>query len=139
MRSALPLLALIQLACHAATAQPVAQPVAQPASQAACEIASQTYDSREVACAIPASAESRRFEFIARFSGGHDDTRASIRPSLNGQPLVCDEGSKTSLFAEDGDVSLQCRFSAPADAGARLLVTVRWSHAEYTNFELLSR
>lgn len=129
MRLAILLLALVQLPCHAATSSP------------GCDIQSQTYDSREVSCTIPAAAQTRRFEFIARFSGGHDDTRASIRPSLNGQSLVCDEGSKTSLFAEDGDVSLQCRFTLPATSAdaAKLQVTVRWSHAEYANFELASR
>lgn len=128
MRLATLLLGLIQLPCHAAPPSPD------------CEVQSQTYDSREVSCTIPAASQTRRFEFIARFSGSHDDTRASIRPSLSGQPLVCDEGSKTSLFAEDGDVSLQCRFTLQVAArdGARLLVTVRWSHAEYTDFQLVA-
>ncbi|SCK38880.1 hypothetical protein VAR608DRAFT_3623 [Variovorax sp. HW608] len=112
------------------------------ASQPACSIESQTFDSKDVLCIIPAGeAMQRRFEFIARFSGSHDDTRVSIRPALGGQPLTCEEGSRNELFGEDGDVSLNCRFAVPAaqPTEARLKVTIRWSHAEYTDYALVGR
>ncbi len=92
----------------------------------------------------PAAVADRRYRFKVDFSGGHDDTQASIALSLDGAPLRCDEGSKTSLFGEDGEVSLECRFAlrAAAESGAaaaerRLLdVTILWSHAQYTDFQL---
>src|SRR5262245_47977792 len=107
----------------------------------ACEVQSATWDSQDVSCLIPAATEGRRLEFIARFSGGHDDTSASIEPHLDGQPLKCDEGSKISLFGEDGDVSVYCQFTVRGGEGSdsRLKVTVRWRHAQYADFALTSR
>ena len=103
-----------------------------------CTEEAQTYDSKVVLCAIPQLTETRSYRFIARFSGGHDDTRASIQTSLDGRPLTCEDGSKTESFAEDGDISLNCRFVLSGAPGIHpsLRVTVRWSHAEYTNFDL---
>lgn len=112
------------------------------ASQPACSVESQTFDSKDVLCVIPAGGTMQRgFEFIARFSGSHDDTRVSMRPSLDGRPLTCEEGSRNELFGEDGNVSLNCRFAVPAaqQTEARLKVTIRWSHAEYTDYTLESR
>lgn len=108
------------------------------ASAPDCTIEDETFVSRDVVCNLPAAEAGRRFSFVANFSGGHDDTRASITTTLDDQPLACLEGSKTSLFGEDGDVSLTCRFAVQRGAAraARLKVLVRWSHAEYTDFQL---
>ncbi len=59
--------------------------------------------------------------------------------TLDGAPLLCDAGSKTRLFGEDGDVSLECRFQIKAKAGVKLLlgVTLLWSHAQYAGTELV--
>ena len=58
--------------------------------------------------------------------------------TLNEAPLVCENGSKTSLMGEDGDVSLECKFSIAGKAGTRQVLKVKllWSHAQYTDFEL---
>lgn len=104
----------------------------------ACSVSSPTLDSREVQCQFPKSAFTRKFKFQANFSGGHDDTKARIEPFIDNAPLSCDEGSKKSLFGEDGDVSLWCTFSIadhPHSNGV-FKVTVRWNHAEYTNYEV---
>ena len=62
---------------------------------------------------------------------------ASITPSLDDVPLACDKGSKISLMGEDGDVSLDCRFSMAEKPGTKkvLRVKVSWSHAQYVDFE----
>ena len=122
-------LVLVHLACNATPVEP------------GCSEVARTYDSKDVLCTVAPAGPPRRLEFIVRFSGGHDDTSASIRTSIDGQPLACDEGSKKELFAEDGNVSLHCRFSVdgPAAGETRLRVVIRWSHAEFTGFELLER
>jgi hypothetical protein len=119
---------------HLATGQ------AAPAGPA-CSVESQTYDSKTVLCVIAPGESPRRFEFMARFSGGHDDTSASIETFLDGQALGCDADSKKSLFGEDGDVKLFCRFavSAPSPSESRLKATIRWNHAQYTDYQLTER
>lgn len=94
-------------------------------------------DSVIVSCALPDI--SARYNFVARWSGGHDDTIASLTTRLDTRPLPCDVGSKLHLTGEDGDVSLACRFAtAPSAAAARQFqVTIKWTHAHFLGFELL--
>jgi hypothetical protein len=105
-----------------------------PAGAAACgETNPSGGDIRIVACRFPAG---RPHRFTARFSGGHDDTSASLAATLDGQATDCDPDSKMRLFAEDGDVSLHCRVTAAGAASGvhTLVVTVLWSHAQYRDF-----
>ncbi len=90
-----------------------------------------------IQCQIAASATPQRLRFKVNFSGGHDDTMAFMTPSLDDAPLDCDKGSKISLMGEDGDVSLDCRFSMAEKPGTKkvLRVKVLWSHAQYVDFE----
>lgn len=76
--------------------------------------------------------------FKAHFSGGHDDTKASMSASIDGDSVECEPGSKTRLFGEEGDVSLECVFSVAGGANQLrvLKVAVLWSHAQYRDFEL---
>ncbi len=124
----------------AGAAEPI-KPI-KPINQRAavqCEAQASPGDLRNIACPLKASTTPRRYRFKADFSGGHDDTMASMALSLDGAPLACDEGSKTSLMGEDGDVSLECRFSVPQAAGAPVLkVVVKWSHAQYTDAGLVA-
>lgn len=128
-RAALFLSGLLHMSSYGASSEP------------SCGVDSQTFDSKDVLCTFPQAAGSRSYEFIAKFSGGHDDTRASIQTILDGKPLTCEDGSKKELFAEDGDVSLYCRFVIPGGpaSDSRLKVTIRWSHAEFTDFRLAGR
>lgn len=105
-----------------------------------CESTTFGGDHRAIKCPLKASAADQRFRFKANFSGGHDDTNARMTATLDGAPLACAKGSKTSLFGEDGDVSLECRFAIDGKAGAAHVfgVTLLWSHAQYTDFELAS-
>ena len=95
--------------------------------------------SRKVECRLDVSDGAASYRFLARFSGGHDDTVASLEAALDAALDPCGPGSKTYLVGEDGDVSLQCTI-APLDraAGPKVLpVVVRWSHAEFVGFELV--
>lgn len=90
-------------------------------------------DIRVLTCAVTSS---RMHRVTVNFGGGHDDTSASLRVTLDGRPADCDAGSKASLFGEDGDVSLHCRIRVGSDADVQhtLVVTVLWSHAQYRDF-----
>ena len=98
-------------------------------------------DYLEVDCPLPSAAEPVRLRFEADFSGGHDDTVASMKLAIDGEPLACDTGSKTHLMGEDGDVSLQCDFSTAAKSAAAgvLHVELIWSHAQYTRYQFVTR
>jgi hypothetical protein len=95
--------------------------------------------SRQVECRFDRAEGATSYRFLARFSGGHDDTVASLEAALDGAPDACGPDSKTYLVGEDGDVSLHCTIAPVDRAGASkvLRVVVRWSHAEFVGFELL--
>ena len=116
------------------TAAPAALP---SAAKPVCESQAPGYDSLLIQCPITASARPMRLRLKVNFSGGHDDTMASMTTSLDDTPLVCDKGSKTSLMGEDGDVSLDCGFVVAEKPGTKkvLRVKVSWSHAQYVDFE----
>jgi hypothetical protein len=103
-----------------------------------CDTQSASWDRHEYRCPLTANGAEQRLRFKADFSGGHDDTEASIAFTLDGAPLACSPGSKTSLFGEDGDVSLECHLALTGPAGAKRLLgaTVKFSHAEFVAVEL---
>ncbi len=105
----------------------------------ACSIQESLGDVRDISCSVTASGKPMHFRFKANFSGGHDDTMASMSASLNGTALICEPGSKMQLMGEDGDVSLKCKFSITEPAGTHhlLRVLIKWSHAQYTDFEFV--
>lgn len=103
----------------------------------ACKSDSPGGDFVQFSCPLPSNGSERRWRFMAEFSGGHDDTSASMTLTLDGVPLHCDEGSKTRLFGEDGNVSLVCRFPVRGSPAApTLAVALLWSHAQYVRTEL---
>lgn len=105
-----------------------------------CESRAPGGDTRDIECPLNPTGTRQRFGFKTNFSGGHDDTTASMTATLDGLPLACEEGSKTSLMGEDGDVSLKCNFSVTGKPGTKLIlrVTLSWRHAQYTDFEFYS-
>lgn len=133
MRSIVALAWILQGLAVAAAVGPV-----QAQNKGQCESLVSPGDTRDIKCALSASGTVQRYRFRANFSGSHDDTTASMTATLNGSPLVCEQGSKTSLRFEDGDVSLECRFSISQTSGTQsvLAVSLLWSHAQYTDFEL---
>jgi hypothetical protein len=124
---------------HAETPAPAPAIAKSDASlkAAACVETDRMMDWREITCTLPAGAAPKRFSFRAMFTGGHDDTSASIAPELDGQPFACGPGSKLSLLGEDGNVSLFCDFdrSALPATSARLKVLIKWNHAEFADYE----
>ncbi len=125
-------IAVVQAPVSAAGSDPVAA-----AGAPVCESQSPGFEMLDVSCPLKASGKPQSFHFKALFTGGHDDTKATIEPTLNGQPLECEPGSKTSLFAENGDVSLDCKFSLKEKKGSPQVfkVAVVWTHCQYTDFE----
>ncbi|WP_018410419.1 hypothetical protein [Methyloversatilis thermotolerans] len=115
--------------------------LAHAAPEPACQVESSTPATMDVVCLIPLAAAPQQFEFQATFSGSHDDTRLKIETALDGKSLACDKGSKTESEFEDGDITLNCRFSVSGAQGstARLKTGLRWSHAEYAEHRLLRR
>ena len=106
----------------------------------ACESQSPGGDFVQFSCPLLVRGIEQHWRFEAHFAGGHGDTSASMALTLGDAPLDCEEGSKTRLSAEDGDVSLVCRFRVRSSAGARpvLGVALLWSHAQYVRTELVS-
>jgi hypothetical protein len=106
----------------------------------ACESQWAGGDFVQFSCPLPTRATAQRWRFKADFSGGHDDTSASMTLTLDEAPLECATGSKTRLFGEDGDVSLVCHFRVPGASGTRptLGVALLWSHAQYVRTELVA-
>jgi hypothetical protein len=110
---------------------------AESAEALRCTTRAENFVKNVVTCPLSATGKTQNLRFQANFSGGHDDTKASMVPRLDAQPLSCDNGGKLDLFSEEGDVSLECRFTIQADSRPHVLeVTISWSHAEYTNAEL---
>jgi hypothetical protein len=112
------------------------QPVTFSQTEACTETAT-AYETREVQCRVPAQFAGK-LRFKANFSGGHDDTVARLESFWNDAPLACNEGSKTWLSAEEGDVSLWCDFPSAGQArdGGVFNIAFRWSHAEYVNYQV---
>jgi hypothetical protein len=103
-----------------------------------CEVVDSRGDSRDVMCMLNASESVRFYRFRADFSGSHDDTRVWIVAALDGAPVRCATGSKTLSEAEDGDVTLACRFQPDAKADTKQILSVRiaWRHAQPGEFGL---
>jgi hypothetical protein len=128
-----------------ATAIAVAFAAGAPAADApgtensACESDWAGGDFVQFTCPLPVHGTQKKWRFKAEFSGGHDDTSASMKLTIDGAPLDCETGSKTKLFGEDGDVSLECHFRVGGHAGPQpvLGVALLWSHAQYARTELV--
>jgi hypothetical protein len=117
-----------------------AAPAANVVSGARCEANPQRGDRLEIVCSLPPERGVQRLRFRAYFAGSHDDTTLSMVPTIEGQPLACDDGSRMRVEGEDGDVHLECRFRAGSPASRPMLkVQLSWHHARYTSFELVEQ
>jgi hypothetical protein len=127
------------IAADAATSAAADKP---PAAQMPlrCEPPTLGRDKLTVACAIE-SSKARRIRVTVHLTGSHDDTTASMEVALGDAPVACDAGSKTSTQGEDGDVTLDCRFTAPGGPGAAtvLRASAKWFHAQYVGLEVDGR
>ena len=114
---------------------------APPTSAPSCQTATLNDEEGEAVCALPASTSVREFQFKVRFLGSHDDSEVSLRLiELNGVPVECRADSKTKSKFEDGVVTLDCSFTAPAKrSDGRLNVRISVHHLQLDNAELLVR
>lgn len=123
------------LALLASTAAAAASPTAAPS----CQTATLNDEEGEAVCTLPASTNVREVQFNARFLGSHDDSEVSLRLiKLNDVPVECRADSKTKSKFEDGVVTLDCGFTAPATrSDDRLTVKISLHHLQFDNAELL--
>lgn len=106
------------------------------AAEVACESSTLGGDLFDVRCPLPAEPAPQRYRYEVHFSGGHDDTKASLSPALDGSPIACDPArSKLRLFGEEGDVSLACEFEARA--ASVFIVRVLWHHCQHERASLV--
>jgi hypothetical protein len=105
-----------------------------------CEPATIGHDKLTVVCALDAAAP-QRIHIKVHLTGSHDDTTASMEVAIGATPVVCDAGSKTSTEGEDGDVTLECRITAPGGQGAATILraSAKWFHAQYVGLEVDGR
>ena len=102
-------------------------------AHAACTVEAINPEQKDITCSLDDGTGARRFRFDTTLLGGHDDTRASLRVTVDGRAYDCATGSKTSLFGEDGEVHLFCNVKGP---GRVLKVSVVFTHAQYGGFAL---
>ena len=115
---------------------PAAASAAPPTPAPACTHAVVNPEVETVACALPGGP--RRYRLDVHFVGSHDDTDLSIAAALDGRPYACAPGSKTSLFAADGNVALHCLVDTGDAVGQdrQLELTLTIKHAQYESFDL---
>ncbi len=92
-------------------------------------------------CALDGAAAPQRVHVKLHLTGSHDDTTATLDVALGDAPVACESGSKTSTEGEDGDVTLDCRFTAAVGPGpaTALRVAAKWFHAQYVGLEVEGR
>ncbi|MDP3872193.1 MAG: hypothetical protein ABIF28_13415 [Pseudomonadota bacterium] len=114
---------------------------AHAAAEPECRIEAQTRDSKTVVCMIAHADAPQQFEFVAKFSGSHDDTELALQVALDDQSLACDAGSKLASEFEDGDITLNCRFAVSGNVGgkAQFRARIRSYHADFDAHQLLRR
>ena len=106
-----------------------------------CEEEAINPERTDVRCSLASDQASQGYRLEVHFSGGHDDTSASLSATLNGVPLTCGPDSKIKLFGEDGEVSLWCDFEVGASDGPvhRFEGVIAYRHAQYSGARLLLR
>lgn len=136
----------LQLAIAFLTIAPILSSSADPLAVAStqdnvsCDSPAQVGEVREVTCSIKGTGNVLNLRFTVNFLGGHDDTMASLKASEDGNPMECEQGSKTSLVGEDGEVSLFCNLSLGYARGSShaLAFIARWTHAQFKDIEIAS-
>ena len=104
-----------------------------------CAAKTEGGDLIDFTCPLVASGGSQVYRLRADFGGSHDDTSASLKATLDGAALECDDGSKLASFGEDGDVRLECRFRVKGQKGTTRLLAINllWSHAQLVRTEFV--
>ena len=95
-------------------------------------------DERRLECTIALKPGETSARFVALFSGGHDDTQASMKAQVDGADMDCGPGSKPELMGEDGNVYLLCQLPVGRLSPGPHVVAIhlRWHHAQYEGYRL---
>lgn len=109
------------------------------AASLVCESVVLNEQEASAVCMLPATTATKAARFKVRFLGSHDDSVVSLKSvELDGVRLACSAGSKTESRFEDGEVTLDCGFAAPANvSNRRLNVTIALHHLQLDRSELL--
>ncbi|MCH8179882.1 MAG: hypothetical protein IIA02_08910 [Proteobacteria bacterium] len=136
----LPATAAIVIACVATLSGTAGPALAQSQPDSGpCQRELQPGDMHEFSCPLKAYAAAQKFHFVARVSGGHDDSSSLLVVRHGGQDVACETGSKVGSEGEDGDITLDCRFTLPATAlksPSKLAVSLKASHVFFENHSL---
>ena len=123
--------------CFSALSPAGAQTQPAVAQALGCESKSTRGDQVVYSCPVVAKETVQRFRFVANFGGSHDDTKLSLRATLDGAPAECTPGSNASSRFEDGDIRLDCGLELKGAAGTRHVwaVRVQWYHAQLSDVQ----
>ncbi len=135
------MLATALQALPAIAASTPSSPTEAPASSQRplrCEPPTLGHDKLTVVCVLDDAAAPQRVHIKVHLTGSHDDTTASMEVAIGDAPIACEAGSKSSTEGEDGDVTLDCRFTASGRPGAStvLRASAKWFHAQYVGLEV---
>ncbi len=132
--SALAPACIAALACATAPAFAQSEPDNGP-----CQRELQPGDMHEFICALKAYPAAQKFHFVVRVTGGHDDSSSLLVVRHGDQDVACAPGSKVGSEGEDGDITLDCRFTLPAaalKAPGKLEVRLKASHVFFERYSL---
>lgn len=104
-----------------------------------CQRELQPGDIHEFSCPLKASKKAQKFHFVVLVSGGHDDSSSLLTLRHGEQDIACDPGSKVGSEGEDGDITLDCRFTLAAaalKAPSQLAVKLKASHVFFEHHSL---
>ncbi len=102
-----------------------------------CEPAIVGHDKLQMICTV-APSERKQLRVRVHLTGSHDDTAASMDIVIDGASVACEAGNKTRTEGEDGDVTLECRFTVVDRKGSSTVLTAsaKWYHAQYVGVEV---
>lgn len=118
---------------------PVYNTSALAAAPLACESVTLSERAAEAVCTLPATTAPKAVRLQAHFLGSHDDSEVSLQSTeLDGARVECRVGSKTESRFEDGEVTLDCRFTTVAGSSShRLKVRIALHHLQLDRTELV--
>lgn len=132
-----PLVSLSVLAALLGASGHAAAQASAQADNGPCQRELQPGDMHEFSCPLKAYPAAQKFSFVVRVSGGHDDSSSALTVRHGEQDVPCHKGSKVSSDGEDGNITLDCRFTLPAaalKAPSKLSVSLKASHVFFEDY-----
>jgi hypothetical protein len=98
-------------------------------SAVTCERELRPGDRHIFTCPLQSFSSAQTARFSVELSGGHDDSLSTLALRHGDKDLTCAEGSKTLSEGEDGDITLECRFTlSPTSLAAPSKLLARIFH-----------